>query len=90
MQAIQSGLNGIRHTHVHAGQTAKAAPDLAAGMKNKEIKASKIIFNFIFCELGSLNIFSSLIVNSFINWKLITIYEHMNFNFLLYNYFVIN
>jgi hypothetical protein len=70
MQAIQSGLNGIRHTHVHAGQTANAAPDFAAGMKNRATKVSKIIFNFIFCELGSLYIFSSLIVNL----KLLTFY----------------
>ena len=37
------------HTAAHAGQTAKAAPDFAAGKKKREIKASKIIFNFIIC-----------------------------------------
>ena len=46
-QAIQIGLIGIKHTAAHAGQIAKAAPDFAAGMKKREIKVSKIIFNFI-------------------------------------------
>ena len=49
-QAIQSGLNGKKHTPAHTGHTAKAAPDFAAGMKRREIKANKpIIFNFMIC-----------------------------------------
>jgi hypothetical protein len=46
-QAIQIGLIGIKHTAAHAGQIAKAAPDFTTGMKKREIKVSKIIFNFI-------------------------------------------
>ena len=35
------------HTPAQAGQTAKPAPDFAAGIKNRDIKARKNIFNFI-------------------------------------------
>ena len=40
IQRMQRGLKGIMHTVAHAGQTAKAAPDFAAGMKMREILVS--------------------------------------------------
>ena len=44
----QRGFKGTAHTPIHAGHTtAVIVPDLAAGIKKKEINVSKIIIYYI-------------------------------------------